>query len=69
MREPAQRRSSQSEKAEMVNYCYQWHILKPNGKRKAKKSITVSVKTPKGTEEKATLKGTTGMARFHGSAR
>jgi hypothetical protein len=28
-----------------------------------------SVKTPKWTEEKATLKGTTGMARLHGSVR
>jgi hypothetical protein len=35
-------------------------ILKPSGKRKAKKSFTVSDKT--------TLKGATGMARLRGSA-
>jgi hypothetical protein len=39
------------------------------GKRKAKKSFTFSAKTPKGTEEKATLKGTTGNTRLRGSAR
>jgi hypothetical protein len=43
--------------------------LKPSGKRKAKRSFTVCVKTPKGTEEKATLKGTMGMASLRGSAR
>jgi hypothetical protein len=53
----------------MVNYCYQWQFLKPNGKRKAKRSFTVSVKTPNGTEYKTTLKGTTRMARLRGSAR
>jgi hypothetical protein len=37
-----------------VEYYYRWHILKPNGKRKAKSSFTVTVKTPKGAEEKAT---------------
>jgi hypothetical protein len=41
----------------------------PSGKRKAKKNFTVFVKTPNGREEKATSKGTTGMARFRGSAR
>jgi hypothetical protein len=45
------------------------NILKPSGKRKAKRSFTVSVKTLKGTEEKATLKGTAGMSRLRGSAR
>jgi hypothetical protein len=40
----------------------------PSGKRKAKRCITVSVKTQKG-QEKATLKGTTGIAHVHGSAR
>jgi hypothetical protein len=55
------------QKAEIVSYYYQWQILKPNGKRKAKRSFTVSVKTPKGTEEKATLKGTTGAAPLQGS--
>jgi hypothetical protein len=35
----------------------------------AKRSFAVSVKTPKGTEEKATLKGTTGMACLYGSTR
>jgi hypothetical protein len=38
-------------------------------KKKAKKNLTVLVKTPNGTEEKASLKGTTGMARVHGSVR
>jgi hypothetical protein len=42
--------------------------LKAQGKKKAKKSFTVSVKTPKGTEDKATFKGTTGLARFGGFA-
>jgi hypothetical protein len=37
--------------------------------KKAKKSFTVFVKTAKGTEEKITLKGTTGMARLRGSMR
>jgi hypothetical protein len=40
---------------------------KPSGKRKAKRNFTDSVKTPKGTEEKATSKGTTGMLRLRGS--
>jgi hypothetical protein len=63
------RQSYQSEKAETLNYYYQGQILKPSGKRKAKRSFTVSVKTPKGTEDKTTLKGSTGMARLRGSAR
>jgi hypothetical protein len=46
-----------------------WQILKPREKRKAKRSFTVSVKTPKGAKKKATLKGTTGRARLRGSAR
>jgi hypothetical protein len=46
-------------KAEIVNYYYQWQILNPIGKRKAKRSFTVSVKTPNGTENKATLRDTT----------
>jgi hypothetical protein len=50
-------------------YYYQWHILKPGGKRKANRIFTVSVNTPKRTEEKANLKGTTGMARLCGSKR
>jgi ABC-type uncharacterized transport system ATPase component len=53
----------------VVNYYYQWQILKPSGKRKKKRCFRVTVKTLKGTEEKATLKGTTGMARLRGSAR
>jgi hypothetical protein len=60
------RQSNQPKKAEIVNY--QWHILKPIGKRKAKRSFTISVKTPNGTEDKTTLKGTTRMARLRGSA-
>jgi hypothetical protein len=47
MRELTWRQSSQSKKAEIVNYYYQWQILKPRGKRKAKRIFTVSVKTPK----------------------
>jgi hypothetical protein len=49
-------------KAEIVNY-YQGQTLKPSRKRKAKRSFTLSIITPKGTEEKAPLKGTTGFAR------
>jgi hypothetical protein len=37
--------AKQSVKAEIVNCCYRWQILKPSGKRKAKRSFTVSVKT------------------------
>jgi hypothetical protein len=43
--------------------------IKPQWKKRAKRSFTIYVETPKGTEEKATLKGTTGMARLRGSAR
>jgi hypothetical protein len=43
--------------------------VKAQWKKRGKRSFTVSVNTPKGTEEKATLKGTTGMAHFRGSAR
>jgi hypothetical protein len=56
-------------KAEVKDYDYQWQILKPSGKRKAKRSFTVSVKTPKRTVEKATFKDSTVMARLRGSAR
>jgi dipeptidase len=38
-------------------------------KELAKRNFTVSLKTPKGTGEKATLKGTTGMACLSGSPR
>jgi hypothetical protein len=69
MRELTRRQTNQSKKAEIVNYYYQWQILKHSGKRKANRSFTVSVKTPKGTEEKVTLKGTTGVAPFRGSTR
>jgi hypothetical protein len=64
MRGPTRKKNSQSKKAEIVNYYYQWQILKPIGKRKANRSFAVSVKTPNGTEDKTTLKGTTGMARL-----
>jgi hypothetical protein len=50
--------------AEIVNCYHQWQILNPSGKRKAKRSFTISDKSSRGTEEKATLKGTTGMARL-----
>jgi hypothetical protein len=43
--------------------------LKAKWKKNGKEDFTISVKTPKGTEEKATLKGTTGMACLRGSAR
>jgi hypothetical protein len=39
------------------------------GRGETKRSFTVSLKTPKGTKEKATLKGTTGMAPLRGSSR
>jgi hypothetical protein len=44
-------------------------MFKPSGKRRAKRSFTISAKTPKGTEEKATLNGTTEMACLRGSVR
>jgi hypothetical protein len=71
MRELTQRQSNQSNKAQIVKYCYQWQILKSSGKRKTKRNFTFSVKTPKGAEEKAALKGTstTGIALLRGSAR
>jgi hypothetical protein len=43
--------------------------LKIHWKRKAKKNFTVFVRTPNGTGERITLKGTTGMARLCGSVR
>jgi hypothetical protein len=46
----------------LVNYYYQWRILKPSGHKKAKKNFTVFVKTPNGTGENDTLKDTIGMA-------
>jgi hypothetical protein len=61
--------AKQSKKAEIVNYYYQWQILKPSGKRKAKRSFKFSVKTANWTEEKATMEGATGMTRLRGSAR
>jgi hypothetical protein len=69
MRGLSRRQSNQSKKAEIGKYYYQWQILKPNGKRRAKMSLKMSVKTRKETKEKATLKGTTGMAGLRGSAR
>jgi hypothetical protein len=60
--------SSQSKKTETAKYYYQWQILKPSGEIKVKRIFTVSVKTQK-ESEKAALKGTTGMAHLHGSAR
>jgi hypothetical protein len=68
MRGPTRRQSNQSEKAEIANYCYKWQILKPSGKRKVKNELH-NFLTSKGVEEKATLKGTTEMARLRGSAR
>jgi hypothetical protein len=38
--------------------------LKTQWTKKGKENFTVSVKTPNRTEEKDTLKGTTGMARL-----
>jgi hypothetical protein len=69
MKEWTRRQSSQSEKVKIFRCYYQWQILKPSEKRKAKRGFTVSVKTPKGTEKKANLKGTTEIARSRGSAR
>jgi hypothetical protein len=43
--------------------------LKAQRKKEGKGSFTVSVKTPNGTEEKATLNGTTRMARLRDSTR
>jgi hypothetical protein len=68
MRWQTRRQSNKSKKADTVYYYYQWQILEPIGKRKAMRSFTVSVKTPNTTEDKTTLKGTTGMADLHGSA-
>jgi hypothetical protein len=69
MRGPTRRQSKQSKKVEIANYCYQWQILNPSGRRKTKKNYTVSVKAPNGTGENDTLKDTVGMARLRGSAR
>jgi hypothetical protein len=43
MRKLTRRQSNQSKKSEIVNYYYQWQILKPSGKRKVKRIFTVSV--------------------------
>jgi hypothetical protein len=43
--------------------------FKARGKREAKRSFTISIKTPNGTVENATLKDTTEMAGLRGSAR
>jgi hypothetical protein len=56
MRGPTRGQSNHSRKIEIYNYYYQWQNLNPSGKRKAKMSITISVKTPEGREEEATLK-------------
>jgi hypothetical protein len=69
MRGPTRRKNKQSNKVEIGKYSNHRQILTPNGPRKAKKNFTVSIKTPNRTEEKATLKGTTEMARLRGSAR
>jgi hypothetical protein len=72
MRGPTRRQSKQSEKVETGRDS---QLLLPvvdpktSGKRNAKKNFTVFVKTPNGTKDKDTLKGTRGMARLHGSAR
>jgi hypothetical protein len=47
----------------------QWHILKSSGKKKSKEELHSFCQNTKGTEEKANLKGTTGTAHLHGSAR
>jgi hypothetical protein len=69
IRDLTRRQGNQLKKGKIIKYYYQWQILKSSGKRKAKRSFTISVKTPKGTKEKATLKGTTGMARLRSSSR
>jgi hypothetical protein len=67
MTELIRKQSNQSKTAEIVNCYHQWQILNPSGKRKARRSFTISDKTSNGTEEEATLEGTTGMARAFGS--
>jgi hypothetical protein len=64
MRELTRSQSTQSKKAETVNYCYQWQILKVQWEKKGKEELHSFCKTPK-----ATLKATAGMARLRGSAR
>jgi hypothetical protein len=49
MRGPTRRLSNRSKMAETVNCYYQLQILKPTGKRNAKRSFAVSVKIPNGT--------------------
>jgi hypothetical protein len=66
MRGPTRKQSKQSEKVDIAHYYYQWQILKPSGKRKAKKNFTFFVKTPNGTGENDTSKDTIGMARLRG---
>jgi hypothetical protein len=65
----AWRQSKHSKKVEIVNYSYQWQLLKPSGKRKAKKNFTVFIKTPDGTGENDTLEDIIEMAWLRGSAR
>jgi hypothetical protein len=43
--------------------------LKAHWKKKAKRSFTLSIKTPKGTENKYTLKGITKMTHLRCSTR
>jgi hypothetical protein len=43
--------------------------FKASGKREAKRSFTISIKTPNGTVENTTVKGTTEMTGPRGSAR
>jgi hypothetical protein len=51
MKELTRSQSNLSKRTEIVNYYYQWQILKPSGIRKTKRSFIISVKTSKGTEE------------------
>jgi hypothetical protein len=67
MREMTWRQSNQSKKAAIVSYYYQWQILKHS--EKEREGASQCVKTPKGTEEKTTLKGSTGMTHLCGSTR
>jgi hypothetical protein len=52
MRGPTRRKSKRSEKVEIVNSCYQWQILKPSGKRKAKKKTVFCQSTKRDRGER-----------------
>jgi hypothetical protein len=68
-RELTWRYGNQPKKAEVVKLYSRRHILKTIGKRKTRRSFTISVRTLNETEEKVAFKGTVDSYSIHGSAR